>query len=210
MRKNERGTSIINLILIILIFICITFIVFSFIETKEISVINEPENNESVLINKIKKNETTPYTNVAIDNSVESGNNNQINDSLQYYFSQLNPTGKELYDTIVHNIDAFENGKKTIEFDVDSSDAGSYFQSAWDAFILDRPEIFWVDTTKVSWTTRTITTITGVNYKYTLNPKDGETYFINSFKTKEEVKSAIDKVNNKIKEIVDGASRKYI
>ena len=111
-----------------------------------------------------------------------------------------------MYNDITKNMSALKSGNNAINLDVDNSDAGNYFQSVWDAFCLDRPDVFWIDTLKLSLITKTSSFFGAVNYQYTLQPQENvDNFFLDSFKSSSEVERAISQVEAKINEIANGA-----
>lgn len=205
--KNNKGFSLINAILIIIIVICIVFIsliIFQGNEENDIDIAGG--SNSEVVINTVKKNNSTKIENIEREelvNLVDDNTNNTTNEASKYYYHQLNNTGKTIYDTIIRNVDALKDGYLPIEFDIKSAGVGDEFQSAWDALILDNPNLFWVDTNKIVLTTKTTTFLSSVNYSYVLEPKEGDNYFLSSFTSRENVENSINQVNNKVNEIVN-------
>ncbi len=205
--KNNKGFSLINIILIIIILICIGFIsliIFQGNNDNDIDVASG--SNSEGIINNVRKNNSTKIENIEREelvNLVDDDTNNTTNEAIKYYYHQLNNTGKAIYDTIIRNLDALKDGYQSIEFDIKSADVGDEFQSAWDAIILDNPNLFWVDTNKIVLTTKTTTFLSSVNYSYALEPKQGDNYFLSSFTSREDVEDSINQVNNKIDEIVN-------
>ncbi len=206
MRKNNRGITLINGILFILIIVCSVFIISIVMAPNDISYENTTQGQ--VKRNEISRRNTTEakneYTNYNI--TIGEPEPNFKNEAKDYYYKQLNSTGQSIYDIIVKNEALLKEGTNSIKIDIDSSDVGEYFQSAWDAFILDRPDIFWVDTLKMSLVTKTISNIFGtITYEYILEPGENNNYFLDSFKTKEDVENAIQEVENKIETITRNA-----
>ena len=79
---------------------------------------------------------------------MENNNDNTTTDSVdykKYFYNQLNSNAKSIYSQIVNNFDLLKAGDKTINFSNDTADADTNFQSAWDALMLDNPEIFFIN-----------------------------------------------------------------
>lgn len=133
-----------------------------------------------------------------------------------YYFQQLSETGKKLYITIEKNVDKMLDGEENIplpEFlnsvaknegkDVVSKE----FQNAWDAFITDKSEYFYIDSSKVCLMTQITTKGNSKEYKFSIGKGDNKTYLIDEFSSKQEVEKAlkqIDEVSNQILKNADG------
>ncbi len=206
MRKNNRGAATVNIILLIAIVICTTLI--GIVLKQDSNQISE----ENQIRNRIVGQNTNASTNEYVELSNSIGNNNNSNantnienDGKKYYYKQLNDTAKIMYDTLENNISALKTGTQSIDFDINTSDAGNYFQSVWDAFTLDRPDVFWVDTLKLSLLTKSMTNIfSSTSYQYTLEPRDGN-YYIDSFSLPTQVDEAIEAVETKIAQIANGA-----
>lgn len=211
MRKNNKSVTIVNIILIIFIFICSAFICIIITQSNNQSNIIGETGNE--IRNSIAKSSSNSSTNehVELSNSIVNSNNsdiNQQNEGKKYYYRQLNETAKIMYETIENNIEVLKTGNQNIRFNINSGDAGSYFQSAWDAFTLDKPNIFWVDTLKLSLLTKKTTNVFSLtNYEYTLVPREeGENYYIDSFSQPNQVNVAIETIESKIEQITNGAT----
>ena len=191
-KKNylEQGFSVIALILIILIiFIC--FIIYTSLTSDD-----------------------TSYT-IDYQNYFEEELSSKNNVALRYYYNQLEEPAKIMYTTILENIDLLKSGTESIKFPSTVSDSikeiggsgdDNYFQSAWDALTLDNLELFFVDTSKLSLSTRTSTFLSYKSYGFTLTPQSGSTYYNSSFSNKEEIDDAISQVQNIANEIVSNAT----
>ncbi len=205
--KKNKGFSLINIILIIVILIFIVFICLIIFQGNEKSNIDiSSDSNNAVVRNVVRKSNSTKNENQEREElrNLDDYNNQSstTNEAIKYYYYQLNNTGKAIYDTVLENIDALKDGYQPIEFDIKTADVGDEFQSAWDALILDNPDLFWVDTNKIVLTTKMTTFLSSVKYSYVLEPKQGDSYFLSSFSSQENVEDSINQVNNKIDEIV--------
>ncbi len=186
----EQGFSAIALILIILIlFIC--FIIYTSLTGDD-----------------------TSYT-IDYQNYFEEELSSKNNVALRYYYNQLEEPGKIMYTTILENIDLLKSGTESIKLpstvsdsikEIGGSGEDNYFQSAWDALTLDNLELFFVDTSKLSLSTRTSTFLSYKSYGFTLTPQSGSTYYNSSFSNKEEIDDAISQVQYIANEIVSNAT----
>ena len=215
-KTNERAISLVNLILIIAILILcavIIFIITGDITQNNSSEIAKIENtiasqNSLSTKNTIRQSRTAgESTNVNITD-VDDTNISEKTKYKKYYYSQINPIAQEMYDALYNNIDLLKSNQK-ISFSVNEADAEKNFQTAWDAINLDKPEIFYLDTNKISLISQTATNLFGQNsYKYYIEPKDS-TYYLDSWKTQAEVENAItsvETVGTKIAEAISGNS----
>ncbi len=206
MRKNNKGIALVNVILVVFIILCSLFIGL-ILKSEDVEVANEEYNK--VKRNVITRENQTVASNeyVELSNNIGGGVTQTRNEGKDYYYRQLNNAGKKMYDELVKNIDSFKNGSNNIELDVDNSELGDYFQSVWDAFCLDRPDIFWVDTLKLSLVTKTTSFFGAVKYQYSIQPQENtNSYFLDSFKSTLEVENAINKVESRINQIAGDAS----
>ena len=186
MRKNQKGVSIISIILIICIILVGIFIY---------SSIQEPQ---------------TGY----YENTYEPISNSE-NEAIGYYYNQLSKPAKIMYETILNNKEALKIGDGKIKFtdEVEKSieeEGGSiennYFQTAWDAISLDNLDLFYVDTQNLSLSTKTTSILGYKSYEFILEPKEGNTYYNSSFTKKEDVENALQQVNDITDEIINNAT----
>ena len=190
-RKNlEHGFSIITLILVILILL-ICFIIYSSLTGEDTS-------------------SSINYQNY-FEDELESKNNI----ALRYYYNQLEEPAKIMYATILENFEALKSGIESIKFPSTVSDSikeigGSgdenYFQSAWDAINMDNLELFFVDTSKLSLSTRTSSFLSYRSYGFTLTPQSGTTYYNSSFSSKEKIDEALNQIEKVANNIVANAT----
>lgn len=134
-----------------------------------------------------------------------------------YYYQQLDGTAKKIYLSIEKNIDNLKDGQDNIPLpsslndDAKNNSKGKeyiaeQFQNAWDAFITDKSEYFYLDSSKVCLVTKMTTKGSNTNYEFFIGKGDNKNYFIDEFKDKSEVESAIKKVNNVKTEILKNAT----
>ena len=210
--KKEKGMVVVNLLLVILIVLCVAIIGLVLIGDNAWNII-DPKNVASVDDNIINRkpsvpsviNTTTNDTRVDLNlgNQVTNGEDlTEYNEASKYYYNQLNGTSKSMYNTIIQNIDKLKRGTESITFELTANGANREFQSAWDALLLDRPDIFWIDTSKIILVTRTTTFIGSVRYKYTLQPQEGSTYYMSSFNSEKDVNNAINEISDVVSQIV--------
>lgn len=132
-----------------------------------------------------------------------------------YYFEQLSDTAKVIYVTIENNADKLLNGEDNIPLPSSLNDfaqkngkekVAEEFQSAWDAFITDKCEYFYLDSSKVCLVSKITTKATSSNYEFYIGKGDNKTYFIEEFKTKQDVEEAIKEIEDVEKEILKNAT----
>ena len=207
---DDKGASLASVILTILILILIAFLFYEivYVDVFELSTTEEndvvqtgtgsqnrvaiegqvPEINET-------RNEIINYTNSI---SQTSSNNNQIiqnNLSDKYYYNQLDEYGKIIYDGFAKNKENMKSGTYTIDFDTRFNDLlntsggentlNLAFQSAWNAYTYDNPDIFYIDVEKLTLTTRT-TTIAGIStHRVELSSGENLNYLKENFVSRE-------------------------
>ena len=189
MKKNQNGISIISIVLLIFIII-VAGIIYTSIENNEREV------------------------ELAYENYYQEQVYNQTNEAKRYYYNQISKPAKIMYDTILMNIDLIKSGTESIKFpstvgdsinEIETSENDNYFQTAWDALSLDNLNLFFVDTKKLSVSTKTTSILGYRTYEFTLEPINGTTYYSLSFNNKSEVDTALNKVESVANSIISEA-----
>lgn len=122
-----------------------------------------------------------------------------------YYYQQLSDTAKKIYITIENNIEEIKNGKENIPLPSSLNEIAksnkngkeliaTEFQNAWDAFITDKSEFFYLDSSKVCLVTKSTTKGSNVNYEFYIGKGNNKNYFINNFNNIEEVQKAVNEL----------------
>lgn len=130
-----------------------------------------------------------------------------------FYYEQLDSNGKIIYSALENNIDNLKKENYVIDFastfnDLLHESLGQYklnksFQSALDAFFHDHPEIFYIDITKISLVMNSISLGPVKTYTVQIVPKDNKNYLNDTFNTESKVDTAIRKVENIKKNIIN-------
>lgn len=134
-----------------------------------------------------------------------------------FYFQQLSEPAKKIYVTIENNIENLENGVDNIPLPrslnevAKSSENGKEvvakeFQNAWDAFITDKSEYFYLDSSKVCLVTKITTKGSEVNYEFFIGKGENITYFTEEFETKADVEKALKELEEAKKEILENVN----
>lgn len=136
----------------------------------------------------------------------------------QYYYMQLDDTGKVVYNGINQSIEQMKSGTHTVDYkrSFDSllkqqggeEKLGKAFQSAWDAFLLDHPEVFYIDASRVNLSIISITRGNSVHYEVTMGPKEGASYLADGFTSEDQVNQAISQIEGMRNEIIGKIQRK--
>ncbi len=123
-----------------------------------------------------------------------------------YYYEQLNTNAKIIYKKLEENIDNLTRTNFKIDFgnsfnsllsEANGTEKLSvYFQAAIDAFFYDHPELFYIDSTKISLYTRSVSLLGKTTYYVTIVPNSNTNYLSSAFPTEEQAKQAIAQVEN--------------
>lgn len=132
-----------------------------------------------------------------------------------YYYQQLNDTGKIIYVTIEKNVDKMLSGEDNIPLPNAVNEAAKKdgkevvakeFQNAWDAFITDKSEYFYIDSSKVCLITKITTKGKNTDYQFFIGKGDNATYLIDEFISKEDVEKALAKITIESDEVLKDAT----
>lgn len=134
-----------------------------------------------------------------------------------YYYQQLSDTAKKIYVSIGDNIEKLENGEDNIPLPASLNDVAkstengkeliaTEFQNAWDAFITDKSEYFYLDSSKVCLVSKITTRGSNTNYEFFIGKGENSNYFTKDFNSKEDVEKAIKEVQAAKTEILKNAT----
>lgn len=150
----------------------------------------------------------------AVDSKAAGGQKNR------YFYGQLAPEAKKLYDAMyeMYKAGTFQTG--TEDYDLAAhgrvskermeayaaGDTGllQLMGAARDAFYADYADLFYVD---VSYLSLRVTRDKGNNYHAYLGTGRSDNYFLEGFKSRQEVESAVEEYEKKVAEIVSGAKK---
>ena len=181
--SNKRGLSFINITLILLI-ISVSGVIYYSIY--------------------YKGNVTSEYEMVNVE----------LTDEYKiYYYNQISDGAKIMYSTILSNIEKFRTSNDEIKFPDDDRMDNKDFQTAWDALMLDRPELFFLDAKNVTLITRRTTFLNVNKTQYSLVPSKRNSsreylpYFSRIFESPEKINLAMEQINNEADKIINGAKQ---
>ena len=218
-RRNERGVSIVNTILIILIIISLIIIYFllTMDDPNKVSITNSVVANyiPGVPSSQNIEEQSQPAQNVTLSNSIldpqpsspgedktptPNSGSNQYN---FYFYNQLGDREKAMYSQILNNVDSLKKGNEKIVIGSSTDETEADFQSCWDAFSMDRPEVFYVDTKKVSLVTSSSASLLGpTKYEFALQPQGSGNYYLDCWSSEEQVQNAINQVEGVANSII--------
>lgn len=119
-----------------------------------------------------------------------------------FFYTQLDSYGKTFYSRLYANLDNLKTGTYTVDFGVTFNDLlqtangeetlTNAFQLSINALLLDHPEIFYLDVTKMYMYTESTTNFAGTTYRISIGPDDDISYLLPTFKTLQDVYIAED------------------
>ena len=133
-------------------------------------------------------------------------------DSSKFYANQLDDTAKVIYKCIYDNKENLKTGIYKIELPESISNLmytqngdeiiGKAFQDAWDAFVYDNPDVFYIDTNKICLMTQTTTLGANKSYEIYIGKGDNQNYLKNIFPSYNSVENALNKIETEKQKIL--------
>ena len=237
--KNNKGISLIEIILSMLMLILVVFLVYEIFYI-DVFDINWQENKNPIeSISEAIENFTSDRASIIQNNNdsniekieplINENSNNYAKEisTNHYYYNQLDEYAKIIYDGIESNIDNMKSGTYKIDFGtkfntlVNQSDGehklNIAIQSAWNAFTYDYPEVFYIDVSKLILTTRTTSIGSFSTHKVSLSNDSYENYFTENISSREDIlakEKYLESAKQKIIKSLNGYSKydqiKYI
>ena len=148
-------------------------------------------------------------------------NNNSNDDSYNvtdnsYFYNQLDTYGKTIYSKMYSSLDELKTGTATIDFGTTFNDLlqmadgeriiTDAFQLSINALLLDHPEIFYLDVTKLYMYTESTKTISGTTYKVSIGPDENGSYLSEGFYSESDVLVAESQIQAELNSIIDSLS----
>lgn len=214
MRKNKIIPIILIILIVAILSILIIMLYSSLAGVNQVS--SEDLENEQLNTQVTQNIEAIqPSINTEEDNDIfiikpitEPEDSEKKNDNLysSYYYSQLNEDAKKFYDGLKENKENLTSGNYTIDYGTEfntilNSEGGKEkvstdFQSAWNAFSYDNIDLFYIDVSKVTLTSEQSNLGGIITYSLSIGPGENNNYFLNSFNDEDEVKNAIEYLEN--------------
>ena len=136
-------------------------------------------------------------------------------DSKRFYYNQLDEYGKILYDGLYKNIEQLKSGTYTTEYgrtfnDLLQDPAGettlsNALDGAVNALILDNPEVFYIDITKMYLLTNISTTFFSTTYNVSIGANGGN-YLEDGFSSAQDVNNIVNNVESIKNQIISQAN----
>lgn len=209
--KNNKGMTLIKAILLILITILVVFLAYEIIHVDLFEIVKKADNPIDAISNTVRDyigNTTNTGNNQEVTQNVEEiiPNINEVNyqspeilnSNFKYYYNQLDETGKIIYKGLEDNIENMKSGNYKIDFGTQfnnllkSTDGEQKlnisFQSAWNAFTYDYPNIFYIDVTKLILTTQTTTIGSFSTHRVSLSNDSNANYFAEGISSETELR----------------------
>lgn len=147
------------------------------------------------------------------NNSPKKEENNIITKAnTKFFYNQLTDIQKKIYSGMEDNKENMMNGTYQIEYGTVFSDIlneengkerlGDDYQSAVEAFLYDNPDVFYIDANKLYLTVETTNRLFKKTTNVFIGPKDNSNYYVDGFKSAEQVRTAMDKINEKKEEVL--------
>ena len=219
--RNKKSISLYMLINILLLFIAIVVVIFVFIDnranninikTEEVAI-TDIQSPPTTIEEKKEVEKLNEQKEISIPIILENIDKYSIQEeeykpctstAYKYYYYQLNENSKKIYDAIEKNIIKLKTGTHTIDVSKETSDSLKQygteklnvdFQSAWDAVIMDRPELFYIDVSKITLNIKTITYGNNIKYEVYMGNGSNSTYLEQGFYGEQEVTKALSDID---------------
>ena len=161
--------------------------------------------------------ELSDFINSNNTNTNSNSNNESYNvTDNSYFYNQLDVNGKTIYSKMYDSLDELKTGTATIDFgttfnDILQSADGERiitdaFQLSINALLLDHPEIFYLDVTKLYMYTESTKNISGTTYRVSIGPDDGQSYLSEGFYSESDVIIAESQIEEELNNIIDSLS----
>ena len=117
-----------------------------------------------------------------------------------YYYNQLEDIAKTIYTELKNNKAKLISGNYSVDYGTrfntllntegGQDELTEAFQAAWDAFIYDNVDLFYIDVTKVNINIK-YESLGGIRtYQVSIGPRNNGSYYIDTFQTQEQVEKA--------------------
>lgn len=227
--RKEGGMTLIKAILLILITILVVFLAYEVLYVDLFDIVKKGDNPIDTISNiagidveksNVKNEEkTNENVEVIVPNIGEIDNQTYENtiSTKHYYYQQLDEAGKAIYQGLENNIENMKSGNYKIDFGTQFNQLLNYgdgekslntsFQSAWNAFTYDYPEIFYIDITKLVLTTQTTTIGRYSTHRVSLSCDNNENYFSEGISSETDLRQKEQKLQSIRNSIISSLQR---
>ena len=125
-----------------------------------------------------------------------------------FFYTQLDNYGKIFYSRLYANLDNLKTGTYSVDFGMTFNDLlqeengeiilTNAFQLSINALLLDHPEIFYLDVTKMYMFTESTTNFAGTTYRISIGPDGDNSYLLEGFNSLEDVYIAEDNIKTQL------------
>lgn len=186
-------------------------------ENEELAFVENPiDNNDEEEKNTVEEDIKAPEIVENPINKIEDTNVKNVNyDNVKvnkYFYNQLEEPSKIIYKAFTQNKENMKTGTYQIELGTAFSDIlkqengqeelGRYYQSAIEAYTYDNPDVFYLNPKKMYLNIETTTRGKNVTYNVFINNGKESNYLIDEFNSKEQIDSAIAKIENVKNQII--------
>ena len=235
--KSCKGMSLSSVVLLMLCLILVAFLIYEIVYVDICDIMDKnksPVDSSSETIGNFAENKAgilKKQTNVEkIEPIINEGyqtSESVVNVSNHYYYNQLDENAKIIYSALENNKENMRSGTYKIDFGTQfnsllkQSDGEAKlnvaFQSAWNAFTYDYPEIFYIDITKLILTTKTTSIGSFSTHRVELANGENSTYYAEGILSKSDLiykeeyaKKIRDKIVNNLKGYSNYEQIKYV
>lgn len=235
--KSCKGMSLSCVVLLILCLILVAFLIYEIVYVDICDIMDKnksPVDSSSETIGNFAENKAgilKKQTNVEkIEPIINEGyqtSESVVNVGNHYYYNQLDENAKIIYSALENNKENMRSGTYKIDFGTQfnsllkQSDGEAKlnvaFQSAWNAFTYDYPEIFYIDITKLILTTKTTSIGIFSTHRVELANEENSTYYAEGISSKSDLiykeeyaKKIRDKIVNNLKGYSNYEQIKYV
>lgn len=149
-------------------------------------------------------NISSPSTSINIS-GIDGDSSSKVSVSKSnYYYKQLDSNSKIIYDKLESNIDNLKKNNYKLNFSTQfntllhesngTKKLSESFQAAIDAFFYDHPELFYIDLTKMSLYTKSISFAGKTTYNISIIPENNGNYLSSQFSSASAAEQAEKKV----------------
>ena len=175
----------------------------------------EPEHDKDTQ-NDIQQNNELLNQIQSAESQYKETETNVIN--TQYYYKQLEPYAKIIYDKLNSNKENMKSGTYKIDFgkafnDLLSAEGGTellqdYYQSAIETYLYDNPDVFYIEATKMYLNIQTTKKIFTTTYEVYIDSGNNSNYLSDGYNSKEQIIEYENQINQVVQEILQKTTGK--